>query len=206
MQYLDAISNRQNDLCSFPRQTIQHHSNAMQSYDLFLHFLKLKVSRFCSFTFNSFCSFKYLLFLHFSLPVFFSTDILLSHACKNICTYLLFIGFLRQYWNGLLFIYPVNKLNHKGSPRILEWLYSSACSRPRNRTGVSCIACEFFTNWAIKEAPPVDHSLSEFSTMTHSSWVALHSTAHSFTELEKTFIHVINLISFLWLWFSFGLP
>jgi len=145
-----------------------------------------------------FCIFHYLFF--------FSTDILLSHACKNICTYLLFIGFLRQYWNGLLFIYPVNKLNHKGSPRILEWLYSSACSRPRNRTGVSCIACEFFTNWAIKEAPPVDHSLSEFSTMTHSSWVALHSTAHSFTELEKTFIHVINLISFLWLWFSFGLP
>ena len=28
MQYLDAISKRQNDLCSFPRQTIQYHSNA----------------------------------------------------------------------------------------------------------------------------------------------------------------------------------
>ena len=27
MQYLDAISKRQNDLCSFPRQTIQYHSN-----------------------------------------------------------------------------------------------------------------------------------------------------------------------------------
>ena len=26
MQYLDAISKRQNDLCSFPRQTIQYHS------------------------------------------------------------------------------------------------------------------------------------------------------------------------------------
>ena len=27
MQYLDAISKKQNDLCSFPRQTIQYHSN-----------------------------------------------------------------------------------------------------------------------------------------------------------------------------------
>ena len=27
MQYLDAISKRQNDLCSFPRQTIQYHGN-----------------------------------------------------------------------------------------------------------------------------------------------------------------------------------
>ena len=27
MQYLDAISKRQNDCCSFPRQTIQYHGN-----------------------------------------------------------------------------------------------------------------------------------------------------------------------------------
>ena len=31
----------------------------------------------------------------------------------------------------------------------------------------------------------VDHVLSELSTMTRSSWVALHSMAHSFIELEK---------------------
>ena len=46
-------------------------------------------------------------------------------------------------------------LNHKGSPRILEWV-AYPCSRgssyPRNQTGVSCIAGRFFTNWAIKEA------------------------------------------------------
>ena len=44
-------------------------------------------------------------------------------------------------------------LNHKGSPRILEWvayLFSSGSSWPRNRTRVSCIAGGFFTNWAIK--------------------------------------------------------
>ena len=47
------------------------------------------------------------------------------------------------------------QLSHKGSPRILEWiayLFSSGSSRPRNWTGVSCIAGRFFTNWATREA------------------------------------------------------
>ena len=38
--------------------------------------------------------------------------------------------------------------------RILEWVafpFSRASSRPRNRTGVSCIAGRFFTNWVIRE-------------------------------------------------------
>ena len=52
----------------------------------------------------------------------------------------------------------------------------------------------------------VDYILSELSTMTHLSWVAVHGMAHSFIELDKTVIHVICLISFLWLWFSFCLP
>ena len=30
--------------------------------------------------------------------------------------------------------------------------------------------------------PPVDHILSELSTMTHPSWVALHGMAHNFIE------------------------
>ena len=40
---------------------------------------------------------------------------------------------------------------------------------------------------------PVDHILSELSTMTHPSWLALHSMAHSFTELDKAVVHVIRL-------------
>ena len=47
------------------------------------------------------------------------------------------------------------QLSHKGSPRSLEWVaypFSSRSSWPRNRTGVSCIAGRFFTNWAIWEA------------------------------------------------------
>ena len=46
------------------------------------------------------------------------------------------------------------QLNHKGSPRILQWVaypFSRRSSRPRNRTGVSYIADGFFTNGAIKE-------------------------------------------------------
>ena len=53
---------------------------------------------------------------------------------------------------------------------------------------------------------PVDHILSELSTMTRLSWVALHGMAHSFFELDKAVVHVIILIHFLWLWFSFCLP
>ena len=43
------------------------------------------------------------------------------------------------------------QLSHKGRPSILEWVsypFSSRSSRPRNWTGVSCIAGRFFTNWA----------------------------------------------------------
>ena len=45
------------------------------------------------------------------------------------------------------------QLNHKGNPRILEWVAYSISSRffqPRNQT--SCIARGFFTNWAIRQA------------------------------------------------------
>ena len=43
------------------------------------------------------------------------------------------------------------QLSHKGSPRILEWIaypFSRGSSQLRNRTGASCIADGFFTNWA----------------------------------------------------------
>ena len=54
-------------------------------------------------------------------------------------------------------------------------------------------------------ASSLDNVLSELSTMTHLSWVALHSMAHSFSKLDKAVIHVFGLVSFLWLWFSFCL-
>ena len=52
---------------------------------------------------------------------------------------------------------------------------------------------------------PVDYILSKLSTMTHPSWMSLHVVAHDFIELDKTVVHVISLISFLWWLFSFCL-
>ena len=53
---------------------------------------------------------------------------------------------------------------------------------------------------------PVDHILSELSTKTCPSWVALHGMTHSFIELEKAVVLVIRLVSFLWLWFQSVCP
>ena len=53
---------------------------------------------------------------------------------------------------------------------------------------------------------PVDHVLSELSAMTCPSWVTLHSMVLSFIELDKAVVHVISLVSFLWLWFHSVCP
>ena len=37
-------------------------------------------------------------------------------------------------------------------------------------------------------------------------WVSLHGMAHTFIELDKAVVHVISMVSFLWLCFSFCLP
>ena len=52
---------------------------------------------------------------------------------------------------------------------------------------------------------PVNLVLSQLPTMTHMSWVALCGMTHNFVDLDKAVIHMISLISFLWLWFSFCL-
>ena len=54
------------------------------------------------------------------------------------------------------------QLSHKGSPRTLEWVaypFSRGFSRPRNWTGVYCIAGGFFISWAIREAYKSDSLL-----------------------------------------------
>ena len=52
----------------------------------------------------------------------------------------------------------------------------------------------------------VDHVLSEFSTLTCPSWVALHDMAHSFIEVDMAVFYVSSLVVLLLLWFSFCLP
>ena len=62
-------------------------------------------------------------------------------------------------------------------------------------------------NWRrLPFSSPVDRILSELSIMTRPSWVALHGRAHSSIELNEAVIHVISLVCFLWLRFSFCLP
>ena len=63
---------------------------------------------------------------------------------------------------------------------------------------------EYWSDWPFPS--PVDHILSEPSTMAFPSWVALHGMVHGFIELDKAVIHVISLVSFLWLQFSSCLP
>ena len=41
--------------------------------------------------------------------------------------------------------------------------------------------------------------------LVHLGWPYTSCVAHSFTELDKAVVHVISLISFMWLWFSFCL-
>ena len=43
---------------------------------------------------------------------------------------------------------------------------------------------------------PVDHIVSELSTMTHPSWVALHDMGHSFIELDKAMYGPCDLLVF----------
>ena len=38
--------------------------------------------------------------------------------------------------------------------------------------------------------------MSELTTMTHPSWVALHGMVRSFIELDEAVVHVIRLVSF----------
>ena len=52
---------------------------------------------------------------------------------------------------------------------------------------------------------PVDYILSELSTMTRLSCVVLHPWL-SFIELDKAVVHVIRLVSFLWLCFQSFCP
>ena len=48
---------------------------------------------------------------------------------------------------------------------------------------------------------PVDHILSDLSTVTRLSWVAPRAWL-SFIELDKDVVRVIRLTSFLWVWFQ----
>ena len=57
------------------------------------------------------------------------------------------------------------------------------------------MSIEYFSIYVCLLSLPssVDYVVSELSTMTWLSWVALHGMAHSFIELDKAVVHVIRL-------------
>ena len=74
------------------------------------------------------------------------------------------------------------QLSHQGSPRILEWVvhtFSSRSSRPRNRTGISCIAGRFFTQLSHKGSPRI------------LEWVAYLSSSRSSRPRNRTGVSCI---------------
>ena len=71
------------------------------------------------------------------------------------------------------------QLNHKESPRILEWVsfpFSRGSSQPRNQTRVSCNAGGIFTSWATREtknssSPTFCSGLNPQSIIKRDTWV-----------------------------------
>ena len=67
--------------------------------------------------------------------------------------------------------------------KILEWLafpFSKGSSRPRNRTGISCIAGGFFTDKAMREAPTIRcEGIIIFFSSSVSGWDPLGHSVHS---------------------------
>ena len=71
----------------------------------------------------------------------------------------LLVWCIKVKWNSLscvqLFVTPWTTVRGILQAKMLEWVaypFSRGSSRPRNWTGVSCIAGGFFTNWTIREA------------------------------------------------------
>ena len=95
---------------------------------------------------------------------FFATPQSLEFSSPEYCLSLLQGIFPTQgsnsgllHWGQVLY-----QLNHKGNPRILEWVacpFSSRSSPPRNWTGVSFIAGRLFTNWAILSGKLIQNCL-----------------------------------------------
>ena len=85
------------------------------------------------------------------------------------------------HWSPVAYWAPADLGRSSFSVQSLSFSYFSWGSQCKN-TEVIC-----------HSLLPVDHILSELSTMTHTSWVALHDMTHNI-ELDKAVVHVISLI------------
>ena len=137
-----------------------------------------------------------------SLPKLMSTEsVMPSNHLILYCPLLLLPSIfpsIRVFSNEELFLHwvaywvPTN-LGSSFSILFFAFSYCSWCSQGKNTE----VVCHPLLQWTI---------LSELSSMTHPSWVVLHGMAHMFIELYNAVVHVIRLVSFLWLWISVCLP
>ena len=108
---------------------------------------------------------------------------------------------------------------HFGSASILSGAISSLFSSSILGTwgadiSVSCLFIFSCYSWGSqgKNAELIWHSIFQWTTFCQNSppWTFYLGWSYtawlSFIELDKAVIYVINLVSFLWLWFSFLLP
>ena len=97
--------------------------------------------------------------------------------------------------------------------RVFPHSSSVACWRPTDLGSSSSIVISFGLSYCLEGsqgrstemiAIPFSSGLRFVRTLHQdpSIWVALHSMAHSFIELDKAVVHVISLVRFLWMWFS----
>ena len=99
------------------------------------------------------------------------------------------------------------QLSHKGSLRILEWVaypFSSRSSWPRNRTGVSCIAGRFFTNWALRAKSLEIMNLTSFSISYQ--WHSQGHTVNVRDSLEPRAVHAIDHYCYAAFFFFLAAP
>ena len=115
----------------------------------------------------------------------------------------LFFLELFLHWSPVVYWAPTGLGSSSFSVLYFCFSYCSWGSQGRN-TKVVCHSLLQWTTFCQNSPPWLIHL--GLSTMTHSSWTALHGMSHSFIDLDKAVVHVIRLVSFLWLWFSFCLP
>ena len=154
------------------------------------------------------------LFNHFQFALIHGPNIPGSYAVL-LFTALNFTSITSHIYNWVLILLWLCLIIHSG---VISPLISSS-TLGTYRPGDFIFQCPIFLPfhtvhgfsrqeyWSGLPVPfPVDYILSELSTMTRLSWVALFGMAHSFIELDKAVVYVIRLVSFLWLWFSVCLP
>ena len=156
----------------------------------------------------------HLLFDHFQFALIHGPNIPCSYAIL-LCTASDLASIISHNHNWVLFLLWLHPFILSG---VISLLISSSIYWAPNTQGSFSFSvlsfCLFivFMGFSRQEywsglpfRSPVDHILSDLSTMTRPSWVAPYGMA-CFLELDKGMVCMIRLTSFLWLWFQCFCP